>query len=54
MALCLSYLSNLIVQGCEEPFPVLILPLKASEPQGQDRLLPQQGHAAGEANTALH
>lgn len=54
MALCLSYLSNWTVQGCEEPFPSLILPLQASEQQGQDRLLAQQGHALGEANTALH
>lgn len=54
MALCLPYLSNLILQGCKEPFPLLILPLKASESQWQERLLAQQGHASGEANTALH
>lgn len=54
VVLCLSYLSNLILQGCEEPFPLLILTLKASVYQRQERLLAQQGHALGEANTALH
>lgn len=42
------YLIDLILKRCQETLSLLILPLKAGQDQGEERLLTQQRHAADE------
>lgn len=45
------YLIDLVLQRCEEAFPLFILPLKAGKDQGEERLLTQKRHTAKEVVT---